>query len=147
MLIWLHPPAFRERFGEEMLCIFDETAAGGSAQLFADAIISLLRQWLVRSGIWKLAVGTALSGLVFACWASGFVSSQRTYFDQYNATHRRNAKAASPLDRAAFSRSAAEAVAILARFRKDHERRRHAAHLSSPHAARGPSTGSHSSPS
>jgi hypothetical protein len=57
-LICLHPPAFRLRFEEELLWIFDESRdASGAASLLCDAVISLLRQWLVRSGMWKWVVG------------------------------------------------------------------------------------------
>ncbi len=56
-VLWLHPPAFRERFAAEMLWIFDEAVvAGGVARLFADGIVSLIRQWVLRSGMWKVAV-------------------------------------------------------------------------------------------
>jgi uncharacterized membrane protein len=57
-LICLHPPSFRLRFEEELLWIFDESmAASGAASLLYDAVISLLRQWFMRSGIWKWVVG------------------------------------------------------------------------------------------
>jgi len=58
-LIGLHPPAFRLRFEQELLWIFDESsdASGAAAPLLYDAAISLLRQWLMRSGIWKWVVG------------------------------------------------------------------------------------------
>jgi len=53
-LICLHPPAFRLRFEEELLWIFDESiGASGAAPLLYDAAFSLLRQWLFRSGMWK----------------------------------------------------------------------------------------------
>ncbi len=53
-LVWLHPAAFRLRFQEEMLWIFDEAAnAWGTASLFLDASVSLMRQWLLRSGMWR----------------------------------------------------------------------------------------------
>ena len=53
-LICLHPPAFRLRFGQELLWIFDESFdASGGAPLLYDAAISLLRQWLMRSGMWE----------------------------------------------------------------------------------------------
>jgi hypothetical protein len=59
-LLWLHPPAFRRQFAEEMLWIFDQAAAAeGARTLFADALISLARQWLLRSGSWKLAAALA----------------------------------------------------------------------------------------
>jgi hypothetical protein len=57
-LVRLHPPAFRLRFEEELLWIFDESsAASGATPLVYDAAISLLRQWVVRSGMWKWALG------------------------------------------------------------------------------------------
>lgn len=57
-LISLHPPVFRERFADELLWIFDESRdASGTGTLFCDAIISLLRQWLLRSGMWKWVLG------------------------------------------------------------------------------------------
>jgi D-alanyl-D-alanine carboxypeptidase len=61
-LINLHPPAFRQRFAEEMLWIFDEAAAThGAPQLFADGFVSLLRQWLVRPESWHTPLATATS--------------------------------------------------------------------------------------
>jgi hypothetical protein len=62
-LLWLHPPAFRREFAGEMLWIFEEAAAEGVAPLFADGVISLLRQWLLRSGPWKIAAAV-IGGLV-----------------------------------------------------------------------------------
>jgi len=57
-LICLHPPGFRLRFEEELLWIFDESSgASGALPLLYDAAISLLRQWLVRSGMWKWVLG------------------------------------------------------------------------------------------
>ena len=57
-LVGLHPPAFRLRFEEELLWIFDESSdESGAVPLLYDAVISLLRQWLVRSGIWKWVLG------------------------------------------------------------------------------------------
>ena len=48
-LLRLHPPAFRHRFGDEMLHIFDEvTPQGRVTPLFADALSSLCRQWLLN---------------------------------------------------------------------------------------------------
>lgn len=57
-LICLHPPAFRLRFEQELLWIFDEASNdSGAAPLLCDAAISLLRQWLMRSGMWKWVLG------------------------------------------------------------------------------------------
>jgi hypothetical protein len=63
-LLALHPAVFRQRFADEMLCIFDEASATGStASLLADAGLSLTRQWLVRSGLWIWAAAS-IAGLV-----------------------------------------------------------------------------------
>ena len=63
-LIWLYPAAFRLRFEEEMLWIFDEGAhAWGAASLFWDASLSLARQWLLRSGLWKWVVAS-IAGII-----------------------------------------------------------------------------------
>lgn len=52
-LLRLHPARFRQRYGAEMLWIFDEASARGrSAPLFADAVLSLWRQWALRSEFW-----------------------------------------------------------------------------------------------
>jgi hypothetical protein len=48
LLLRLHPRAFRERFSEEMLSIFDESPR--KHPLLLDACASLLRQWVLRSG-------------------------------------------------------------------------------------------------
>jgi len=54
-LLWLHPPAFRREFAGEMLWIFDEAATTeGSGRLLADGLVSLLRQWIVGCGVWKV---------------------------------------------------------------------------------------------
>jgi Ca2+-binding EF-hand superfamily protein len=46
LLLQLHPPAFRQRFGDEMLGIFDE--APEKTLLLADGLVSLFRQWARR---------------------------------------------------------------------------------------------------
>jgi hypothetical protein len=54
-LVGLHPPAFQARFGDEMLWIFDEVARSrGTLSLFGDVLLSLGRQWVVRSGLQQL---------------------------------------------------------------------------------------------
>ena len=64
LLIRLHPPAFRERFAQEMLWIFEEAEnVWGGGSLLRDAIVSLLRQWLIRSDLWKWLVA-CLAGVV-----------------------------------------------------------------------------------
>jgi hypothetical protein len=96
LLLKLHPPAFRERFAAEMLWIFDEAAATqGVSRLFADAFVSLLRQWTVRPESWRIPLATsatpasgesltsfhwrplevAESGLPFYRWMQGSVIS------------------------------------------------------------------------
>jgi hypothetical protein len=45
-LLWQHPRAFRQRFGDEMLGIFD--LAENKRALLADGAGSLLRQWALR---------------------------------------------------------------------------------------------------
>jgi len=63
-ILCLHPAAFRLRFGEEMLWIFDQAAGTwGTALLVVDAGTSLSRQWLLRSGLWKWAAA-GIAGVV-----------------------------------------------------------------------------------
>jgi hypothetical protein len=63
-LVRLHPPAFRRQFAAEMLWIFEEAAAAeGASIFFADGLVSLARQWLIREGTWKVAVA-AIGGLL-----------------------------------------------------------------------------------
>jgi hypothetical protein len=54
-LLWLHPPSFRRQFSGEMLWIFDEAApAEGSVRLILDGFVSLVRQWMLGCGVWKI---------------------------------------------------------------------------------------------
>ena len=63
-LVGLHPPAFRRRFEPELLWIFDEASgASGAAPLLYDAAISLLRQWLMRSGMWERVLKWGVGGI------------------------------------------------------------------------------------
>jgi hypothetical protein len=58
--VWLHPPAFRREFGAEMLWIYDQAASPGAVTLlFLDGLVSLARQWLLRSGYWKIPAALA----------------------------------------------------------------------------------------
>lgn len=53
-LLRLHPARFRERFGDEMLSIFDHAAERREVvKLLADGLISLTRQWTLRSEFWQ----------------------------------------------------------------------------------------------
>ena len=64
-LVRLHPPAFRRECSGEMLWIFDEmSAAHGVSRLFADGIVSLARQWLIRQGVWKV-LAAAVGGFLY----------------------------------------------------------------------------------
>jgi hypothetical protein len=61
-LLRLHPTSFRERFAEEMLWIFDETPTLGERTfLLSDGFRSVVRQWIVRSGMWKYAVALLIA--------------------------------------------------------------------------------------
>lgn len=74
-MIRLHPPAFRRRFGDEMLSIFDE-APPPATELFSDALISLARQWLVRSRLWMRLAAT-VGGLLTILAAVAIVPQGR----------------------------------------------------------------------
>ena len=65
-LLWLHPASFEERFGEELLWIFDlrQTSETGIA-LLLDCFVSLCRQWLFRSDLWKFGVGLLVNAMLF----------------------------------------------------------------------------------
>lgn len=61
-LLRLHPPSFRERFAEEMLWIFDKAPTRGERTfLLGDGFRSIVRQWIVRSGMWKYAVALLIA--------------------------------------------------------------------------------------
>jgi len=48
-----HPALFRQRFGQEMLAIFDlQEGPLARIKLLADGSLSLLRQWLLRPEFW-----------------------------------------------------------------------------------------------
>jgi hypothetical protein len=65
LLLRLHPYEFRQEFAGEMLWIFDEARATvGVLPMFADALESLARQWLIRSGAWTYVVGVAVNATV-----------------------------------------------------------------------------------
>ena len=68
-LVRLHPTKFREQHGDEMLCIFDESAPEESRHLLADGILSIGRQWVFHSGWWKLLVGATISSALLLGWA------------------------------------------------------------------------------
>lgn len=72
-LLWLHPASFEERFAEDMLWIFDlRRASETGTMLFVDCLISLCRQWILRTGAWKFGVGILVNlilghRLIFFC--------------------------------------------------------------------------------
>jgi hypothetical protein len=53
-VLHLHPPFFRKRFADEMLSIFDHASSRAVAvALLMDAVLSLARQWALRSAYWE----------------------------------------------------------------------------------------------
>jgi hypothetical protein len=68
-LVRLHPPAFRQRFGPEMLCVYDEADRGERPRLLVDGVVSLGRQWVARSRYW--IVGVAALGALLQVAAAG----------------------------------------------------------------------------
>jgi len=71
-LVMAHPPAFRRRFAAEMLLNFEDAQeCTGACTLFLDAILSLARQWLLRSGSWKVAA--AVAGAFIELMAGGLI--------------------------------------------------------------------------
>ena len=59
-LLRLHPAAFRERFAEDLLWIYDESLPQqGSPRLCADGLISLVRQWLQQVNFVMVLVACA----------------------------------------------------------------------------------------
>lgn len=64
LLLHLHPARFQREYAGEMLWIFDETSVTeGVLGLFLDGVISLARQWVLRSGSWKVPAAI-LGGLL-----------------------------------------------------------------------------------
>ena len=124
-LIRLHPREFRERFGDEMLCIFDEAQHAGGAAFLADAAGSLARQWILRSGLWRWAVGAATTALLIV----GYAHSEAKFEKKLAISEQLiEAKRVRPLNKPEFNREAAEAVAMLARFREANKKKSHPLH-------------------
>lgn len=64
VLLYLHPRSFRRHFAAEMLWIFDEAVAQeGAYRLIFDGFISLVRQWVIGCGAWKVLAG-ALGAMI-----------------------------------------------------------------------------------
>jgi hypothetical protein len=122
LLICLHPRAFRERFGEEMLYVFDEAGRPGSRAYLHDGCSSLARQWVLRSGLWRWAVGAGVTALLMIGYAHSEANWEK---QQIIAQDLASAKRASSFDQAEFNRDAAAAVSMLRRFRqKDRKKSR-----------------------
>lgn len=74
----LHPPAFRSRFGDEILSIFDHANGKLSGfRLLMDSMLSLVRQWTLRPEFWRESVSAptpqaALDGIPSFCILSPF---------------------------------------------------------------------------
>ena len=78
-LVRIHPPSFRREFGPEMLWIYDQAALEtGGAALFLDALISLARQWLLRSGCWKILAAMA-GGVAQVSFAGALMHGVRRF--------------------------------------------------------------------
>lgn len=132
-LIWMHPRAFRERFGDEMLCAFDEASDASAAPFLIDGIASVARQWMFRSGLWRFSIGAAATALVIVGYAHSEANWQRK---QLNAQELLEARNVHPLDKAEFNREAAQAVAMLAHYRAADKKKTDSSRGTS--AARGP---------
>lgn len=70
VLVALHPGAFRLQFGQEMELIFEES--GLPPRLLLDVLISLGRQWLLRTQVWIFALA-AVGGLIPLALGFGFL--------------------------------------------------------------------------
>jgi hypothetical protein len=148
-LIALHPPCFRERFGDEMMCVFDEAGRERTVRLFADGALSLLRQRLLRSNLWKMAAGVAISGLMLLAWGNAMAYGVNVSLMRGSRWHERRAmnprlgEPANPFDQVEFSREAAQAVTILAEIRKTEAQKQRSQQNGAAHAAPNPSGSAH----
>lgn len=77
-LVRLHPSAFRLRFQDEMLWIFEEGGnTFGRASLIRDAVASLFRQWLRNPNVWKWIAASAGGILLLAIAFGSFLPWDR----------------------------------------------------------------------
>src|ERR1700729_345723 len=84
-LLKLHPPAFRRQFGGEMLWIFDEARVSeGAFVLLLDLLISVTRQWLLRSGVWKVAIALAGAAVQVTAGGAGYYVFHRHIADSHS---------------------------------------------------------------
>jgi Ca2+-binding EF-hand superfamily protein len=64
-LLRLHPAPFRHNFASEMLTIFDDPASHETSRgLLTDAIVSLLRQWVLRPEFRNAGADTVVAAVV-----------------------------------------------------------------------------------
>ena len=83
VLLWLHPPHFRQRFSHEMLFVFDELAAErGGRSLLSDGLRSLGRQWFFGFGLWKAMLAIVLAMAPILMVLHGVGKKQRRWMDQ-----------------------------------------------------------------
>jgi hypothetical protein len=67
-LLWLHPADFEERYGEEMLWLFDlQRPHEMSAALLLDCFASLVRQWLACPTVRIFATGLLVNYVFALC--------------------------------------------------------------------------------
>jgi hypothetical protein len=92
-LIALHPRSFRSQFGPEMELIFEES--GRPFRLLLDALVSLGRQWLLRTRAWVFAVA-AVGGMIPFALGLGFLSFTRRYFGVAPVVHHAHRVVAAP---------------------------------------------------
>ncbi len=81
-LVRLHPPAFRERFGAEMLCVYDEAQRGERPGLWLDGVASLARQWVARTGYWIVGVAALGALLQLALAGTAWLGAARQALDR-----------------------------------------------------------------
>jgi len=76
----MHPARFRIQYEEQMLWIFDESRQSrGATSLLADAFVSLLRQWVLRSGQWRNSQSTITADGAMAIPKILDLNSQRLF--------------------------------------------------------------------
>jgi hypothetical protein len=77
LIVRMHPPTFRRRFGDEMMSIFDEAVGQHGFVLMLDGLISCARQWLLRTSFWKLPL--ALFGAFVQVFVFGIPIKSQHY--------------------------------------------------------------------
>src|SRR5258708_33836510 len=72
-IVRLHPHAFRDQFGEEMMWTFEQAVeTHGAFRLLGDGLVSLTRQWGFRPRSWGVAMTEAVpytsAGIELFAW-------------------------------------------------------------------------------